>query len=88
MSNSSNSTLPPLLILLLLAQRRESPLYLPRLLDLAIAQRSRTSFDANINDLYTIPSFDPQIIATNPQLASMGPQMREMMRSPFFRQMM
>jgi hypothetical protein len=29
-----------------------------------------------------------QIIASNPSLSSMGPQVREMMRSPMMRQMM
>lgn len=29
-----------------------------------------------------------QIIASNPQLQAMGPQVRQMMQSPFFREMM
>ena len=32
--------------------------------------------------------FIDQIIASNPSLSSMGPQVREMMRSPMMRQMM
>jgi hypothetical protein len=35
-----------------------------------------------------IDAIDPQIIATNPALAGMGPQVREMMRSPMMREMM
>ncbi|KIR53327.1 ubiquilin [Cryptococcus gattii Ru294] len=45
-------------------------------------------FLRSMSDLMSRPEVVDQIIASNPQLASMGPQIRQMMASPFFRQMM
>jgi hypothetical protein len=43
---------------------------------------SSTTYDPVMDTLLS------QIIASNPSLSSMGPQVREMMRSPMMRQMM
>ncbi|WWC85287.1 uncharacterized protein L201_000149 [Kwoniella dendrophila CBS 6074] len=45
-------------------------------------------FLQSMADMMARPEVLDQIIASNPQLQSMGPQVRQMMQSPFFRQMM
>ncbi|WVQ78129.1 hypothetical protein IAT38_000210 [Cryptococcus sp. DSM 104549] len=45
-------------------------------------------FLRSMSDMLARPEVVDQIIASNPQLASMGPQVRQMMQSPFFRQML
>nr|ODN83854.1 ubiquilin [Cryptococcus depauperatus CBS 7841] len=45
-------------------------------------------FLQSMADMMSRPEVVDQIIASNPQLASMGPQIRQMMQSPFFRSMM
>ncbi|WWD01625.1 hypothetical protein V866_008570 [Kwoniella sp. B9012] len=45
-------------------------------------------FLRSMADMMSRPEVLDQIIASNPQLQSMGPQVRQMMQSPFFRQMM
>ncbi|KAK8869974.1 hypothetical protein IAR55_000544 [Kwoniella newhampshirensis] len=44
-------------------------------------------FLRSMSDLMSRPEVVDQIISSNPQLAAMGPQVRQMMSSPFFRQM-
>ncbi|WWC69650.1 uncharacterized protein I206_103593 [Kwoniella pini CBS 10737] len=45
-------------------------------------------FMRSMADMMARPEVLDQIIASNPQLQAMGPQVRQMMQSPFFRQMM
>ncbi|OCF35281.1 ubiquilin [Kwoniella heveanensis BCC8398] len=45
-------------------------------------------FLQSMADMMSRPEVLDQIIATNPQLRAMGPQVRQMMQSPLFRQMM
>jgi hypothetical protein len=79
--------IPPIILLFVLAQRPDSPFYLPRLLASASSNRHDTNGMTGNADA-RIDAIDPQIIATNPALAGMGPQVREMMRSPMMREMM
>ncbi|GMK57916.1 hypothetical protein CspeluHIS016_0407500 [Cutaneotrichosporon spelunceum] len=44
-------------------------------------------FLRQMSDLLSRPEVVDQMIASNPQLAAMGPQVRQMMQSPMFRQM-
>lgn len=45
-------------------------------------------FLRQMSDIMARPEVVDQIIASNPQLQAMGPQVRQMMQSPFFREMM
>ncbi|WVW83351.1 hypothetical protein I302_105370 [Kwoniella bestiolae CBS 10118] len=45
-------------------------------------------FLRSMSEMMSRPEVLDQIIASNPQLQAMGPQVRQMMQSPFFRQMM
>ncbi|WRT66922.1 uncharacterized protein IL334_003887 [Kwoniella shivajii] len=53
-----------------------------------LGMMNNPEFLRSMTDMMSRPEVVDQIIAANPQLQSMGPQVREMMASPFFRQMM
>jgi len=73
---TSTSTPDPYILLLALA-----------LLAPAFSTAQQTAASPTIDTLLA-DTVISQIIASNPQLSSMGPQVREMMRSPMMRQMM
>lgn len=97
-TNSDLSGFPLILLLLLLSQRRpqSSPptissiptsAYPPHQSPASSSQPSFSPFDfASLNAFLTV--LLEQVIASNPQLQAMGPQVRQMMTSPMFRQMM